>query len=372
MATSAIPASSNKISTSCNHKSPENDLGLAKLFSQMAIKERIDCPAERSFRVLMLGEGDFSYALAYARLNPNHEIIATSYESQEAMEQRPTWRQMERNLRDCNVKILHSVDAQRLGRDRRIKGIFDRVIFNFPHTGQRDDSTARLVKQFFKSARKVLLRGGDIWMGLMDSAHYDGTYLHQPASRQAGFKLVSRKLWDGDGQLASHGYHHEETNHRREPHAATIHPGLSYHFTMADSDGSFNREDHFFHSSNLSSDDGRLKKPVDVMRPTGKGEEKIKHAHFRMRRIIEKYGSERQAKRVLEDHLERHEYNEAEKVLKLLAEAHPRSKIIWQKRLLNFEDLGLEDRVTECEDILRKIMRPAAFNAWQLQELGVH
>jgi 25S rRNA (uracil2634-N3)-methyltransferase len=112
-------------------------------------------------RVLLLGEGNFTFALDLAELlnvnenkneNENedeneklHKIVATSFDTRsQLVEKYPTVEKVLFGLHNCDaVQVIHSIDAtkdlesQLKSQDCTID-TFNHVIFNFPHLGYED------------------------------------------------------------------------------------------------------------------------------------------------------------------------------------------------------------------------------------------
>lgn len=110
----------------------------------------------RACRILILGDGNFSFSLALARaLPPSFEIVATSFDGPvDLLGKYPESPGIVAALRSLGVTVLHNVDATAL--DARVVGAeeassadgcggptpqrrqYEHVIFNHPHTGTED------------------------------------------------------------------------------------------------------------------------------------------------------------------------------------------------------------------------------------------
>lgn len=117
----------------------------------------------RSRRFLLVGEGDFSFALAWARFHarrtdpiPPSSLTATSFDSEADVRRKYSLDNVE-SLRELGVNVQHEVDATRLG-DANFNSSFDEVRFNFPHAKSRwrTQDNRLLLRNFFESCRKVL------------------------------------------------------------------------------------------------------------------------------------------------------------------------------------------------------------------------
>lgn len=158
-----------------------------------------------SRRVLLVGEGNFSFALALLRLRNQQpgvdrgelpsgaNLTATGFDSESTVLQKyPDAADILRELDEAHVRVLHEVDATDIQRRVRIgsgkKGTgppdfakqFDRIIFNFPHVGKGIKDEARNVAEnqalligFFRSAMPMLRPGGEINITLKKGKPYD-------------------------------------------------------------------------------------------------------------------------------------------------------------------------------------------------------
>ena len=134
-----------------------------------------------SLRVLLVGDGDFSFSLAMAR-RPGYTVVATSYESKETLEKvydPEIFTSTLEELKERNATISFNVDATNLKETLPASflcpaddapstsslPLFDRIIWNFPcsavakgQDGQNDemDHNKQLVRDFVKSALPLL------------------------------------------------------------------------------------------------------------------------------------------------------------------------------------------------------------------------
>ncbi|RVW30257.1 Heavy metal-associated isoprenylated plant protein 41 [Vitis vinifera] len=88
-----------------------------------------------SQRILLVGEGDFSFSLSLAKaFGSGHNMVATSLDTQESLARKysngiENVRQLE--ARSCLV--LHGVDATQMSQHFFLRTQrFDRIIYNFP------------------------------------------------------------------------------------------------------------------------------------------------------------------------------------------------------------------------------------------------
>ncbi|XP_056698329.1 uncharacterized protein At4g26485 [Spinacia oleracea] len=125
-----------------------------------------------SQRILLVGEGDFSFsaclAVAFGTCAVN--ITATSLNSEDFLIKNYTkFITNKTELLTRGSTVIHDVDATKMAK-HPILGclLFDRIIFNFPHTGKfgRNDTDQRthknLVRGFMRNAKKMVKEDGEI------------------------------------------------------------------------------------------------------------------------------------------------------------------------------------------------------------------
>ncbi|PIN19305.1 hypothetical protein CDL12_08013 [Handroanthus impetiginosus] len=125
-------------------------------------------------RILLVGEGDFSFSTCLAAtFGSASNMIATSLDSPAFLVrnyQKALSNIMDLIIRKC--KVLHEVDATDMANHQSLHGIkFDRIIYNFPYAGlilkklSRDDQMRQhkeLVSLFLKNAKEMLRKDGEI------------------------------------------------------------------------------------------------------------------------------------------------------------------------------------------------------------------
>ncbi len=293
------------------------------LFAQEAPPAPVIRPVVPRKKVLLIGEGEFSFALAYAQKHPDYEIVATEYCS--GKEVREKYPKAEANLRALhflpNVRVITKIDATKLGRYKNIQGVFDKVIFNFPHTGQRDGSTAEMIDGFFRAVKNVLKADGKVQMGVVDTVHFDGRYVLWSAATHNRFKLTKRKLWDRTGFYKEHDYIHVSTQRDR---MITANRCLKYTFRF---DPTADSEDGFLHSSALSSDAGRLNHLSSVRRCLGTGKAYMTNRKRNRTIIVSKYKSSRKAFQLVGKLITKNKLKKAKKITIRLIKANPQNHV---------------------------------------------
>lgn len=141
----------------------------AKEKRQLALKKSGDVkrvmPYKPAHRILLIGEGNFSFAASLIRMGMT-DIIATAFDSKEILEQK--YPEVKEHIAALDgVTVLYEVDGTRLQEVPELRGrTFDRIVFNFPHSGSgiKDQtrnvaSNQRLIVDFCRSASQFLSSG---------------------------------------------------------------------------------------------------------------------------------------------------------------------------------------------------------------------
>ncbi|KDQ63097.1 hypothetical protein JAAARDRAFT_119297 [Jaapia argillacea MUCL 33604] len=132
-------------------------------------------PFKPTDRILLIGEGNFSFALSLALSPPptlSHlppsNLTATAYDSeQDCYTKYPDAHANVRRLKEKGVSILFSIDAGKLDKVPALKGkMWDRIVWNFPHAGKGitdQDRNIRsnqlIILDFLRSAAHILSSG---------------------------------------------------------------------------------------------------------------------------------------------------------------------------------------------------------------------
>ena len=165
------------------------------------VKALPQLPFRRGQKVLLVGEGDFSYTAASLKmgcLDPSS--IATSMEA-------PRCKKHLEDLKKKGVKCYTDVDATSL----TLEEDFDVVVFNFPHTGEPSiEANVRLLSKFFQSSIAVLRPGGTVAVSLKQTWPYSEWGLEECATA-AGFKKRAAYLFHAK-KLLQNGYTHTTTD----------------------------------------------------------------------------------------------------------------------------------------------------------------
>ena len=143
-------------------------------------------------RILLVGEGDFSFSNSLLNAHGCVHLVATSYDKVSAL--RSKYPQSVSHIAALEAEesciVLYGVDATKLGKSgvaegggggKEVKkGGFDRVVFNFPHVGGLTKDVNRQVRHnqellvgFFKAALPLLAPSGWIILTIFDGEPYE-------------------------------------------------------------------------------------------------------------------------------------------------------------------------------------------------------
>ncbi|KAJ4952130.1 hypothetical protein NE237_028962 [Protea cynaroides] len=127
----------------------------------------------RSHKILLVGEGDFSFSACLAKIFGSADnMVSTSLDPIGFLKK--NYSKAMSNINDLKSRgcmVLHGVDATTMSGHVFLKGMkFDRIIYNFPYAGwfkqeSRESQMSRhqkLVTLFFKNAKKMLSEKGEI------------------------------------------------------------------------------------------------------------------------------------------------------------------------------------------------------------------
>ncbi|MCJ1304327.1 hypothetical protein MMC08_007139 [Hypocenomyce scalaris] len=170
-------------------------------------------------RILLVGEGDFSFAHSLLTHHACTSLFATSYDSRPILlEKHPQAASFIEDIEAEDQKVLYDVDATKLGKagggGKEVRrGGWDRIIFNFPHVGGMTKDVNRQVRHnqgmfgFFTSALPLLAPSGSMIITVFEGEPYELWNIRDLA-RHVGLKVGRSFKFQS---TAYPGYRHART-----------------------------------------------------------------------------------------------------------------------------------------------------------------
>lgn len=142
--------------------------------------------------VLLVGEGNLSFALALARQSGPYtrRIFATTFERAQSLQSEA--RRNASYLRALGAQVAHGVDATKLEASLGYRR-FRLVVFQFPNLNSRSPLYGRnpnhiVVRRFLRAALQHLDQDGRIAVTIVNSPYYLGAFNLPDAARSAGYQ----------------------------------------------------------------------------------------------------------------------------------------------------------------------------------------
>ncbi|XP_048129394.1 uncharacterized protein At4g26485-like [Rhodamnia argentea] len=170
-------------------------------------------------RILLVGEGDFSFAACLARtFSATVNMVATSLDSRDMIKKRYATSAID-NLEEIEGfggTVLHEVDARTMSKHPILKHkSFDRIVYNFPHAGFRGPESSLLqielhrdlVRGFLKNAKTMLTEDGEIHVTHKIAHPYSKWEIEKLAEEQGLFLVEEAPFsaWDYGGYVNRRG-----------------------------------------------------------------------------------------------------------------------------------------------------------------------
>ncbi|XP_059662343.1 uncharacterized protein LOC132308314 [Cornus florida] len=190
-----------------------------KVSKGVVIKERWIKHYSSHQKILLVGEGDFSFSACLAvAFGSANNMIATSLNSQGFL--RENYRNSRSNiekLRSRGCKVMHGVDATEMANHLLLEGMkFDRIIFNFPHAGFLEHEPRKsqlqrhreLVRKFLANAKKMITEKGENHISHKSNSFFLEWNVEFLAS-QVGLRLIEAvdfNLNDYPGYRTKYGF----------------------------------------------------------------------------------------------------------------------------------------------------------------------
>lgn len=140
-------------------------------------------PFEPEDRILLVGEGDFSFAKSIVENHGCYDVTASCLDSKDQLfeKYKPQAEEHVQYLEDEGQTVLYNIDATKLDSIKALRksSLFRTMLFNFPHVGGKSKDVNRQVRfnqellvKFFTSAIPLLEPSGTIIVTLFEGEPY--------------------------------------------------------------------------------------------------------------------------------------------------------------------------------------------------------
>lgn len=166
----------------CNFATPVNDIDIANInvpivgdvINEISDETEGGNSIPRGYhnaRVLLVGDGDLSFAAALSGLKICKSLMATTWDSKERLAK--SFPRAEENIQlieEGGDKVHYEVDATRLKDSIKEGDIFDTIAWNFPHIAGKQNikRNRELIQNFLVSAFSILKADGMVKISLCD------------------------------------------------------------------------------------------------------------------------------------------------------------------------------------------------------------
>ncbi|GAB4845879.1 hypothetical protein Ancab_024883 [Ancistrocladus abbreviatus] len=180
----------------------ESFIEIEKPISAKGQEETRKGPYTSSQKMLLVGEGDFSFSACLAvAFGTAANMVATSLDSREFLCK--NYRKAMRNILELTSRgctVMHGIDATEMASHHALHAMkFDRIIFNFPHTGifrnsgvstrSRIRQYQRLVSMFLENAKRMIKVDGEIHINHKSNGFFRRWKIPQLAADE-GLRLI--------------------------------------------------------------------------------------------------------------------------------------------------------------------------------------
>ncbi|KAL3657901.1 hypothetical protein V7S43_017100 [Phytophthora oleae] len=154
-------------------------------------------------RILVVGDGDFSFSLALAVFLGGRNLVATCYDSKLDLKEKYTNALLNCDaLETAGAEVHFDVDATHLEKQNWLNKAqpFQSIVFNFPHLGGATEedvaNNQKLLRDFFYSTRQFLHPSrGQVLVSLRNTLFYNRWKIQAQAAA-SGFKLKGTEVFD--------------------------------------------------------------------------------------------------------------------------------------------------------------------------------
>ncbi|CAI5724906.1 unnamed protein product [Peronospora effusa] len=154
-------------------------------------------------RILVVGDGDFSFSLSLAVFLGGKNLVATCYDSKLELKEKYSSALLNCDaLETAGAQVHFDVNATCLDKEKwlHVAQRFDAIVFNFPHLGGSTEADVannqKLLRGFFNSTRQYLHpTRGQVLVSLRNTSFYNRWKIQEQAAVN-GFQLKRTEVFD--------------------------------------------------------------------------------------------------------------------------------------------------------------------------------